>query len=90
MVKEKGEFFATIETEKRVRTLGNILRKATFVTVFVVALMMVLREVGIDIALIITGAGIIGIAVGFSAQSLVRDVISGFFIIFPKNNKSDI
>ena len=81
MVKDKGEFFATIETEKRVRTLGNILRKATFVTVFVVALMMVLREVGIDIALIITGAGIIGIAVGFSAQSLVRDVISGFFII---------
>ncbi len=81
MVKDKGEFFATIETEKRVRTLGNILRKATFVTVFVVALMMVLREVGIDIAPIITGAGIIGIAVGFGAQNLVRDVISGFFII---------
>ncbi len=82
MVKDRGEFFATIETEKRVRTLGNILRKATLVTVFIVALIMILREIGMDITPIITGAGIIGIAIGFGAQSLVRDLISGFFIIF--------
>ncbi len=79
--KDKGEFFATLETEKRVKTLGSILRKATFVALFIIALMMVLKEVGMDIAPIITGAGIVGLAVGFGAQNLVRDIISGFFII---------
>ncbi|MCI0454692.1 MAG: mechanosensitive ion channel family protein [Candidatus Dadabacteria bacterium] len=81
MVKDEGKFFATVETEKRVKTIGYILRKVAFVSVFVMALMMVLREVGMDIAPIITGAGIIGLAVGFGAQNLVRDVISGFFIL---------
>jgi moderate conductance mechanosensitive channel len=69
------------KVNKRVSTLGNILRKATFVILSIVALIMVLREIGMDITPIITGAGIIGIAIGFGAQSLVRDVISGFFII---------
>lgn len=82
MVKDKGEFFATMEVEKRVRTLSNILRKVTLVTVFIVALMIVLREIGMNITPIITGAGIIGIAVGFGAQSLVRDVISGFLLFW--------
>jgi small conductance mechanosensitive channel len=81
MVKDKGEFFITLETEKRVKTIGNILRKATFAAVFIIALMMILREVGMDITPILTGAGIIGLAVGFGAQNLVRDVISGFFIL---------
>src|SRR3989337_4118909 len=79
--KDEGEFFATLETEKRVKTLGSILKKATFVALFIIALMMVLKEVGMDIAPIITGAGIVGLAVGFGAQNLVRDIISGFFII---------
>ncbi len=79
--KDEGGFFATLETEKRVKTLGSILRKATFVALFIMALMMVLKEVGMDIAPIITGAGIVGLAVGFGAQNLVRDIISGFFII---------
>src|SRR3972149_6092158 len=79
--KDKGEFFATLETEKRVKTLGSILRKGTFVALFIIALMMVLKEVGMDIVPIITGAGIVGLAVGFGAQNLVRDIISGFFLI---------
>ncbi|MER3446006.1 MAG: mechanosensitive ion channel protein MscS [Candidatus Dadabacteria bacterium] len=81
IMKDTGDFFANLETQKRVKTLGNILRKAAFVTVFVLAFMMVLREVGIDIAPIIAGAGIVGLAIGFGAQNLVRDIISGFFII---------
>ena len=42
---------------------------------------MILRELGLDIAPVLTGAGIVGLAVGFGAQTLVRDIISGFFLI---------
>lgn len=69
------------EVEKRARTLGNIINSAGFVLVIGVALMMVLSELGMDITPIITGAGIAGLAVGFGAQNLVRDIISGFFLI---------
>ena len=51
------------------------------VTVGFVAILMLLRELTIDVVPILTGAGIAGLAVGFGAQNLVRDVISGFFII---------
>lgn len=81
IVKEGGEFVSALETEKRVKTIGNLLRKVASIAVFLIALMMILREVGMDIAPIIAGAGIVGLAVGFGAQNLVRDVISGFFII---------
>jgi len=46
-----------------------------------VAILMLLRELSIDVVPILTGAGIAGLAVGFGAQNLVRDVISGFFLI---------
>jgi small conductance mechanosensitive channel len=46
-----------------------------------VAILMLLRELSIDVVPILTGAGIVGLAVGFGAQNLVRDVISGFFLI---------
>jgi small conductance mechanosensitive channel len=69
------------ERQKRVRTMGSVLRKLTAVVIAGVAGMIVLREVGVDITPIITGAGIVGLAVGFGAQNLVRDVISGFFLI---------
>jgi small-conductance mechanosensitive channel len=81
IVKDRGDFFANLETQKRMRTLSNILNKVAFITVSVVAIMMVLREIGMDITPLITGAGIIGLAIGFGAQNLVKDVISGFFII---------
>lgn len=81
IVKDKGDFFANLETQKRMKTLSNILSKVAFVTVSVVAIMMALREIGMDITPLITGAGIIGLAIGFGAQNLVKDVISGFFII---------
>jgi small conductance mechanosensitive channel len=81
ILKEGGEFTSSLETEKRLKTIGNLLRKVAFVAIFIVALMMVLKEIGMDIAPIIAGAGIIGLAIGFGAQNLVRDIISGFFII---------
>ncbi len=81
LAKEEGEVIAAVETEKRLKTVGNLLRKLASVVVFVIAIMMILKEVGMDITPIIAGAGIVGLAVGFGAQNLVRDIISGFFII---------
>jgi small conductance mechanosensitive channel len=70
-----------LEQLKRVRTLGNLVRSAAFVIVSTVATLMILRELQLDITPVLTTAGILGLAVGFGAQTLVKDVISGFFMI---------
>lgn len=69
------------EWQRRVATLGGILTSTVTVTIGFVAILMLLRELTIDILPILTGAGIAGLAIGFGAQNLVRDVISGFFLI---------
>jgi moderate conductance mechanosensitive channel len=69
------------EAQKRARTIGKIISNAANVIILGVSAMMILSEFGMNIAPIITGAGIVGLAVGFGAQNLVRDVISGFFLI---------
>lgn len=74
--------------EKRAATLSFLLRQVTGISISLVAFMMVLREFNVYIAPIIAGAGIIGLAVGFGAQSLVKDVISGFFILL--ENQFDV
>jgi small conductance mechanosensitive channel len=70
-----------LEWQRRSATLGGILTRLVTVTVGFVATLMVLRELAIDVVPILTGAGIAGLAIGFGAQNLVRDVISGFFLI---------
>jgi small-conductance mechanosensitive channel len=67
--------------EKREKTLIKIMHGTTHVILTIVVALMVLSEIGIDIGPLIAGAGVIGIAVGFGGQYLVRDVISGLFII---------
>ena len=69
------------EIAKRVDTLFGIVQAVVRIVVWGVALMLLLRNVGIDIAPILAGAGVVGLAVGFGAQELVRDVISGFFLL---------
>lgn len=69
------------EEEKRVDTLSGIVGSALRVVLWAMVVMLVLRQMGIDIGPIIAGAGIIGLAVGFGAQELVRDFISGFFML---------
>jgi small conductance mechanosensitive channel len=65
----------------RAITLRSLLNSiAQYVLLFITA-MMVLRAVGMDVTAILTGAGVAGLAVGFGAQKLVRDVITGFFIL---------
>lgn len=76
-----GTGLDVIERTKRAQTLGRLLQKALSVVVTAIAALMILRELRVDITPVLTGAGIVGLAIGFGAQTLVRDVISGFFII---------
>lgn len=69
------------EFQKRTQTLGSIIRTISIITILAVASITVLKEFGIEIGPILAAAGIVGLAVGFGAQSLVKDVISGFFIL---------
>jgi len=66
---------------KRLRTLTNLVKSAASVVIVSVGFVMVLQEVGFNIAPLIASAGIAGLAIGFGAQSLVKDVIAGFFIL---------
>lgn len=67
---------------QRARTLGPLLSSvARYVVAFIVG-MVVLQELGIDVRAIIVSAGVVGLAVGLGAQSLIKDVITGFFILF--------
>jgi moderate conductance mechanosensitive channel len=71
----------TAEAKKRAHTLGNILRHALLVVIFFIAILMILGELGIQLGPLLATAGIGAVAIGFGAQSLVKDVINGFFII---------
>ncbi len=72
---------SALELEKRATTIGDMLRKSASVVVWAIAIMMSLRELGLDIRPILAGAGVVGLAVGFGAQNLIRDVISGMFLL---------
>lgn len=81
-----GEAAATADSEEarrqaRLRTLLPILRNVLFVVLVVMALLMALASVGIEIGPLIAGAGVVGVAIGFGAQTLVRDVFSGMFYL---------
>jgi len=69
------------EADKRAKTLSRILVGTGTVLLVVVAVFMILAEVGINVTPLIAGLGIAGIAVGFGAQSLVKDIIAGIFIL---------
>jgi len=69
------------EQAKRAATLTHIVRDVAMILVVAVGGMMVLAELGVDLKPILTAAGIGGLAIGFGAQSLVKDVISGFFLL---------
>ena len=81
VLKSKKEGLPPTETEKRAETLVKLLRQGLFIFIWLIVLLIVLRELDFDIAPILAGAGVLGLAVGFGAQNLIRDVISGFFII---------
>ena len=71
----------SVRAEQRASTLGDVLASLFRAVVWIVALLMALDEVGLNLAPLLAGAGIAGVAIGFGAQSLVKDVISGLFIL---------
>ena len=76
-----GSGLDVVERTKRAQTLGRTLQKTLTAVIVLVAVLMVLNELQVNIMPVLAGAGIVGLAVGFGAQTLVRDVISGFFLI---------
>ncbi len=77
----KQEGVAPSEVEKRAKTLGGIIKAFITVIIYAAAVMMIISEFGVEIGPLLAGAGIAGLAIGFGAQTLVKDVISGFFIL---------
>jgi small conductance mechanosensitive channel len=75
---------AIVRTERRrqrAEALGSVLRSSVSVTVFAIALMLILGELGVNLAPLIASAGIAGVALGFGAQNLVKDFITGLFML---------
>jgi small conductance mechanosensitive channel len=66
---------------QRARTIGSVLRSISSTVILVIAAIMILAEFGVDLAPILASAGIVGVAVGFGAQNLVRDFLSGMFML---------
>ena len=66
----------------RIRTLLPLIRNALLIVITAMTILVILSELGVDIAPLLAGAGVVGLAVGFGAQSLVKDVITGAFFMF--------
>jgi len=78
---DDGNDAHTSQKEKRAETLGHIIITTGNIVIYIVILLMVLGLFGVDITPILAGAGVIGLAIGFGAQSLVKDFVSGLFIL---------
>ena len=76
---ETGE--TSLRAEQRIDALSSVLRSVVTFVIWLVAALMCLGEVGIDLAPLLAGAGVLGVAIGFGSQSLVRDFLSGMFIL---------
>jgi small-conductance mechanosensitive channel len=80
-----------VSIEKRTNTLNRLFIGATGVVITIIAAFLILAEVGINITALIAGLGVVGIAVGFGAQHMVKDLIAGFFILFENQyNMGDV
>jgi small-conductance mechanosensitive channel len=72
---------AQYELEKRADTIGSLARKTLFVLIWAIAWLMILKEMNFDVRPLLAGAGVAGVAIGFGAQNIVKDVLGGFFIM---------
>ena len=69
------------EELKRIETVGRVFRYIATIVITIIAIVEVLHEIGISIAPILAAAGVVGVAVGFGAQSLIKDYFNGFFLL---------
>ena len=89
LVKARGKGRrARSEHVKRAQTLSSVITQAAAIFIVIIALFMILSEVGLDITPLLAGAGVAGIAIGFAAQNFIKDLIAGFLIIF--ENQFDV
>lgn len=72
---------ANERAKQRAETLSTVLRGVSTAVIWTIAVFLILEELGVNLAPLIAGAGIAGVALGFGAQSLVKDVLSGFFML---------
>ncbi|MFA5809458.1 MAG: mechanosensitive ion channel family protein [Thermoleophilia bacterium] len=79
--KMSDSYLVTREQEMRAKTLAGIIRGVFIAVIVVVVSMMTLKEFGYDVGPLLAGAGIAGLAIGFGAQTLVKDLIGGFFVL---------
>jgi len=77
------------ELEKRAQTIDGVMRKVLFILVWTVAGIMILKEMNFDIRPVLAGAGVVGVAIGFGAQSVVKDVLSGLFLLMENQIRVD-
>jgi small-conductance mechanosensitive channel len=78
MMRHSGELSEAVE--KRAATITGLFRKTASVLILTIACLMALKELGFDVGPLLAGAGVAGLAIGFGAQNLVRDVVSGLFM----------
>lgn len=78
---ELSELIMSQRTEQRANAIGSLLTSVISVTIWAVAVLTILPLLGIDIAPLLASAGVIGVALGFGAQTLVKDYLSGIFMI---------
>ena len=78
---ELSDLLLNQRTEQRASAIGTLLRSVVAITVWTIAMLTILPLLGIDIAPLLASAGVIGVALGFGAQTLVKDYLSGIFMI---------
>lgn len=79
---ESASPVATIRRKQRGEAMGSVLKSIASFVIAVIALLMILSELGLDVAPALASAGIAGVALGFGAQNLVKDFLAGIFMIF--------
>ncbi|MEI6362583.1 MAG: mechanosensitive ion channel family protein [Actinomycetes bacterium] len=78
---ELSDLLMNQRTEQRAAAIGTLLRSVVAITVWTIATLMILPLLGVNVAPLLASAGVIGVALGFGAQTLVKDYLSGIFII---------
>lgn len=78
---DRIEAFGSARRAQRAKTVGSVVRSAATILVFGMASMMILSKFGVNLAPVLASAGVLGLAVGFGAQNLVKDFLSGIFML---------